>query len=413
MRNRELCRPMKGSVRMKRLWILLLVMGMSLPMVAQICEGNAVWPRPGAAPSFLSVITGYQAHPAAATWDALRGKGAAFGPESVLLLRAGKPQDVLRSLQPQLDSLLADSAKRAFSPTQAAEFEAGAWAEVAAGKLDRAAAIQSKLLQDPASTARCRIRMEQLLVRYLQTYAKDSPMFAHFNGGFYNYVGDSLHWDPRKPDGNGYLMALNVVVMAMELDPKRQATYLELLGDLLSKEPNRFTANYLSCLAYLRAGMVAGGPAQAAYDRKAIFAVEAPRQAEERFNQYRFTQLKKALQVDVDSAAAKQAQGEAAEAQAIKAGSDPLARFQGKSTDALIATTFTETDPGQLPAILQKSKDQQAAREQEAKRYAGDVDLKKEVKKDARFNAFAIFLIAIIIGAVIFIWVKIMRASRA
>lgn len=404
---------MKGSERMKRLWILLLALGMSLPALAQICEGNAVWTRPGTAPSFLSVISGYQERPAAATWEALSTKGSALGTQPVLLLRAGKAEEVLKQINPLLDSLDADSASAALSPNQALNLEAGAWAEVAASRLDRAAAIQARLLRDPALTVRCRIRMSQLLVRYLQAYAKDSPVFSHFNGGFYNYVSDSLHWDPRHPDGNGYLMALNVVVQAMALDPARQATYMELLGDLLSKEPNRFTANYLSCLAYLRAGMVAGGAAQAAYERKAIFAIEAPRQAEERFNQYRFTQLKKALQADVDSAKALQARFEATESQARQAGSDPLARFQGKSTQELISTTFAVSDPGQLPAILQKARDQQAAREQEAKRYAGDVDLKKEVKKDARFNAFAIFLIAIIIAAVIFIWVKIVRASRA
>ncbi|MFN8398208.1 MAG: hypothetical protein U0176_26600 [Bacteroidia bacterium] len=405
---------MKGSVRMKRLWILLLVLGMSLPMVAQICEGNAVWPRPGAAPSFLSVITGYHDRPAAATWEALIGKNASFGSDAVLLLRAGKSKSSADKSYKKAGDLRTDSAQALiWSPSDLVDFESYTWACVEGSTLESALSIQSDLLRLPDSPIRCRVRMSQLLVRYLQTYAKETPVSSHFNGGFYNYLSDSLHWDPKKPDGNGYLMALNVVVMAMDLDPKRHATYLELLGDLLSKEPNRFTANYLSCLAYLRAGMVAGGSAQAAYDRKALFAIEAPRQAEERFNQYRFTQLKKALQADVDSAAARRAKTETEEKQAIKGGTDPLARFQGKVTNGLISTTFTESDPGQLPAILKKSKEQQAARELEAKRYAGDVDLKKEVKKDVRFNAFAVFLIAIIIGAVIFIWVKIMRASKA
>jgi hypothetical protein len=73
---------------------------------------------------------------------------------------------------------------------------------------------------------------------------------------------------------------------------------------------------------------------------------------------------------------------------------------------------YHETDRGQLSAILTKSRAQLAAREGEERRYAGDVDLKKEVKKDSRFNAFALLLILTIVGAVVFIWSKMRKATR-
>jgi hypothetical protein len=47
----------------------------------------------------------------------------------------------------------------------------------------------------------------------------------------------------------------------------------------------------------------------------------------------------------------------------------------------------------------------------EAKRYAGEVDLKQVVKKDSRFNAFAFFLILTIVGSVVFIWRRILKAN--
>ncbi|MEY3442348.1 MAG: hypothetical protein RLZZ519_629, partial [Bacteroidota bacterium] len=293
------------------------------------------------------------------------------------------------------------------------DLEVGAMAALSEGKLKQAGALLAHASAIPTMPNPCRIRTEQLLVSYLQAYGMEAPLFPHFNSGFYNYLEDSLRWKAKAPDGNGYLMALNVVALAFQVDQQRQPLYMELLGDLLSKEPNRFNANYMSSLAYMRAGMLAGGAAKEVYDRKALFALEAPRQAEYRFNQYRFTQLQKALQEDVDSAAARNAVNAAAEAAAIQAKTDPLARFGGKFSTDLISSTFEEGDPGKLAAILQKSRSQIEDRLNENKRYAGDVDLKKEVKKDGRFNAFALFLILTIVAAIVLIWRKVRKGSAS
>jgi hypothetical protein len=394
-------------------WVLVAGVG---SLQAQNCNGElSSWSHSGSNPTFLTLITGYNDRPSNAFWESTatqqpQGSEA----QAKALLFAGKPAEASKVLATQLQTLLSDST---FDSTSAvdgmAKIEVGAMAALAEGKLADASNLLAHARKLPMHPFSCRIRSEQLLVSYLQRYGMEAPLFAHFNSGFYNYLEDSLRWKPKAPDANEYLVALNVVALAYQVDPKRPALYLELLGDLLSKEPNRFNANYMAALAYLRAGMLAGEAAKEAYDRKAIFALEAPRQAEYRFNQYRFTQLQKALYQDVDSANARFAATSASESAALQAGSDPLARFGGRASEALISSTFESSDPGKLAAILQKSRTQLEDRLNENKRYAGDVDLKKEVKKDGRFNAFALFLILTIVAAIVLIWRKVRKGSAA
>jgi hypothetical protein len=387
---------------------------------AQNCNGEfKTWSLPGSKPTFLTLITGYNDQPSNAFWESTVGalqkdSEGKLGPLATAYLFASKPAEASKALAPHLQILLSDST---LDSTKTAnwltDLEVGAMAALSEGKLKQAGALLAHASAIPTMPNPCRIRTEQLLVSYLQAYGMEAPLFPHFNSGFYNYLEDSLRWKAKAPDGNGYLMALNVVALAFQVDQQRQPLYMELLGDLLSKEPNRFNANYMSSLAYMRAGMLAGGAAKEVYDRKALFALEAPRQAEYRFNQYRFTQLQKALQEDVDSAAARNAVNAAAEAAAIQAKTDPLARFGGKFSTDLISSTFEEGDPGKLAAILQKSRSQIEDRLNENKRYAGDVDLKKEVKKDGRFNAFALFLILTIVAAIVLIWRKVRKGSAS
>lgn len=391
---------------------------------AQNCEGEfKTWSLPGSKPTFLTLITGYNDQPSKAFWESTVGalqkdSEGKLGPLATAYLFAGKPAEASKLLAANLAAFKNDSTiDSSLNVNLLTDVEVGAMAALAEGKLKEASALLAHASVIPTMPNPCRIRTEQLLVSFLQAYGMDAPLFPHFNSGFYNYLEDSLRWKPKAPDGNGYLMALNVVALAFRIDQQRQPLYLELLGDLLSKEPNRFNANYMASLAYMRAGMLAGmlagGTAKEVYDRKAIFALEAPRQAEYRFNQYRFTQLQKALQEDVDSAAARNAVHAAAEAAAIQGNADPLARFGGKFSTELISSTFEEGDPGKLAAILKKSRSQIEDRLNENKRYAGDVDLKKEVKKDGRFNAFALFLILTIVAAIVLIWRKVRKGSAA
>lgn len=413
--------PQKGNESMKYLGnTLVLILLLSLGAVkAQSCGGkNTMWAFPGAKPTFLGLIVGSYDRPDAGTWKFLLDQNQTsandpVGPKAVLYLAAGKAEQALKIMEPLLAIVATDSAlDSAASLTRVADLEVGAIAALVAGKLDLAAVSLAQASTFKTAPDFCRIRTEKLVVRYLLQYGMEAPIFPHFNSGFYNYIQDDLSWDPKHPDEDGYILALNTVAMLYRLDSKRQSLYLELLGDLLSKEPSHFNANYMAALAYLRAGQIIGGNAEQEFDRKALFALEAPRQSEIRFNLYRFTQLKKALEVDADSAVSQQAVFAVLEAKAIAAGTDPLARFQGKFNRALTTSAFEVQDPGHLAAILTKSKAQIAAREGESKRYAGDIDLKKAVKKDSRFNAFALFLIGTIVVALVFIWRKLRIASK-
>lgn len=330
------------------------------------------------------------------------------------LLHASKAQEALRLLQPRVDALMRDAVPDSSGKdlNQVSDLEVAGVAELVGGNLAGAEAYLRKAISFPGHGSACRLNLELQLVGYLQNAGIQSPLSPHYNGGFFNYLHDALHWQEKGPDEAEYLMAMNVVGLLYRLDAARQPLYLEMLGDLLSKEPNQFNANYMAALAYLRAGIIAGEPLEEVYDRKAIFALEAPRQAEERFNLFRFTQLKKALRADVDAARSRQAATEAQEAKALEDGNDPLAHFQGIHSDELSTTGFSDEDGGSLPLILKKDKAQIEARKVESKRYAGEVDLKQVVKKDSRFNAFAFFLILTIVGSVVFIWRRLLKANR-
>ncbi len=375
-------------------------------------ESDFFWRFPGKTPTFIALLTDNYEHLSSKTWS-LYAKGfpvqndRSFNEQQAFhFLQAGNPAEASKSLAAQVADIEADTISDSI-PRAYGALELAGIAALAQEKLDQAVRLLSLAVAQAGDGYRCHAHMQLLLARYVQQYGIQTPQHAHFNSGFYNYLQDSLHWKAGAPDADGYVLALNSVVQWYRLDPTHSALYLELLGDLLSKEPTPFNANYLSSLAYMRAGMYAGGAQQQAYERKALFALEAPRQSEQRFNLYRFTQLKKALQEDVDSAAVRQARFDVQDA-----ASDAYARLQDKSTDDPISVGFLPTDLGRLPAILAKSKSQIEAHNAEVKRYAGDVDLKKEVKKDNRFNTFALFLIAIIIGAAIFFWRKLRAASK-
>jgi hypothetical protein len=383
-------------------------------LMGQGCDpALAMWTSPGETPTFLSLIVGNNDQISPATWAHQSEKATVSGPKALMLLYAGRAADASKALAPNIEAIRADSlAADSLGPTQLADLEVAAAAAMVQGNFDTAEDLLVLATQGAGDRLGCRMRYQLLLVRYLQQYGSQAPLFPHFNSGYFNYVQDSMGWKPGVPDASGYVIALNTVAQMYRLDQSRGALYLELLGDLLSKEPNRFNANYLPALAYMRAGMLLGEPQRAKFERKAIFALEAPRQNELRFNQYRFTQLTKALQEDVDSATARQQQLQTLDTQALASGGDVFARLGGKQSDQPISQGFADTDRGRLPAILAKSKAQIDAHNAAAKRYAGDVDLQKEVKKDNRFNTFALFLIGTIVLAVVIIWRRLRKASR-
>lgn len=253
---------------------------------------------------------------------------------------------------------------------------------------DWSGAYRSYLAADSAEgSARCAAQFYRLVAGYMDAYAQDGPLFPWFNGGFYTYLRDSLYWGLGKMDTTEYTGALHGMADLVALTKGENVVFLELFGDLLTQHPEKFVRNYMSCLAYLRAAMLSDSSAGADFERKAYYAVEAPRTAYHRFDKYQFTQLKKALRADMD-----------AELTAAEAEGSGL-------------TYLTAQSGGRLGPMLRKASDQVAAKEGKTGPRFEEVNM-DTVRADTDFNKYAIFVILVLLGAVAFIWIQIRRGNR-
>jgi hypothetical protein len=233
----------------------------------------------------------------------------------------------------------------------------------------------------------CGLRFFRLTARYLAAYSQTPPLFPHFNGGFYTYLKDSLFWSDS--DSLQYEMALSAVMDLVQWTNAKNPLYLELLGDMITGHRDRFYATYFAWMAYERAGIESEGSAATAFERKAIFALEFPGTNEDRFNRYRYTQLNKALREDLASAPHE-----------TRGPEPPLPRW-----------FFPSQSNAHLFGMLKKAQSQEIARRSRVLKFDQEVN-RRDVKRDTRFNAYALFLIAVIIGSVIFFWIKLKRAAK-
>ena len=177
---------------------------------------------------------------------------------------------------------------------------------------------------------------------------------------------------------------LNLVQWSESNDP----IYLELLGDLLTRYRDRFKGNYFGSLVYMRAALLKEGKAQAAYLRKSLFALESPSTFEDRFNQYRFTQLRKALEEE-------------------KVNPSRGGKPQPKGPIAF----FPATDNGRLSPMLRKAHKQLLNRQARATKYKEEIEI-GTVKRDTTFNLYALFVIGSLLAAVFFIGFQMRRHRR-
>ncbi|MEM0997543.1 MAG: hypothetical protein AAGN35_10705 [Bacteroidota bacterium] len=236
----------------------------------------------------------------------------------------------------------------------------------------------------------CGLRFFRLAGSYLQTYGDgQTPIFPNFNGGFYNYLKDSLFWGAA--DTLDYDRALAATVEMVQLTRAQTPAFLELLGDLLVQHRNSFVGNYFGYLAYMKAGLASGEGFREEYERKAIFALEAPRTSEDRFDRYRYTQLRKAL--------AEDSRDVKVVADVAEVDLAPPVRF------------FPDRYDGRLQGMLETSQAQLKKRAERKLKFAEEVD-RGDVKSDGRFNSYALFLIAVILGSVVFFWIRLRRAAR-
>ena len=366
---------------------------------AQNCgEFQPLLAYPGEVPSFLDLITGYDGKASAKIWSEMANKVKVSSPSSaakkaIFLLHDGKLAEAKKLVAIYEWSETNTGAFDSLSLKENAPgTEAAGLIYLVEGKPDMAAAQLAFAYQKAPFGIKCRVKAELLVAQYLALYGNKAPIHKGFNGGFYGFVKDSLGWGVNGPEPTGYVQALNTVAGLYRMDKANGAIYLELLADLLTEEPGKFNSNYISALAYLRAALLVDENGKKTYERKALFALEAPRNREDRFNLYRFTQLQKALKIDVDSAVTVNFEITTSSAEPIKVG-------------------FSKEGPGRLSKILAKSKAQTEERAKRTKRYAGDVDLKVEVKKDSKFNLFALFMILVIVGGAIYIFRRLKKGA--
>lgn len=253
---------------------------------------------------------------------------------------------------------------------------------------DYAAAAKAFRLRDTACGHLCL----RLAADYAQQYQGTTPLFPGFNGGFYNFLKDSLHGG-EKLSIHEYGLALDALFGWVKHTNGGSAVALELFADLLYRHPDRLLGNYFGCLTYMRAGLVSKGHSREAFLEKAIYALESPATVRHHFNNYRFTQLRKALEADI---AAKELVADPAHVLEVRDGQ---------------VQYVSARDGGSLLPILVKAR----AKTLEAgpktfNKYGQEVDQRK-VKSDTTFNLYALLMIGTVIGAVAFFWWKIRKAT--
>lgn len=238
-----------------------------------------------------------------------------------------------------------------------------------------------------------------------------SPVFASYNGALGNFLikgvaetGDSLPTFTSE-EAQGYFYPL--LLMAPE-----SPLVLELFGDILYYHPDPFLSRWFSSMSYLRAAQQfpEGSDDFIAYEKKSIYSLESNRVNPQTYNQYRFTQFHKTLERDLANSSSRRDSLEAAGASAQAA----LPELYGETTTP--PEFFSDNGSGQLMELLgreRKKEMQLSARKNNPNSEITNPDLNiGEIKSTAKFNVYAILLIAIVIGAVVFFWIQIKNNSE-
>jgi|GEM_PF-3740537 len=253
----------------------------------------------------------------------------------------------------------------------------------------------------------CNLNNYRLVAEYLSKYGDESPLFPHFNGGFFQFCQDSLRWGVEQTDSVAYHRMLGTVSDLVILSQEKPV-YFELAGDLLANHSDEVTANWYGALAYLRLAELL--PDQKEWvEEKAIFALEAPKTSRNRFDNYQFTQLKKHFAND--RSAIQEARKSYLEAEGqnfVKGKEEAVARF-GKPQPNLI--WLREEDNSNVAIVIRKAFARYAEEMGRELRFAGDVDL-KSVKSDTQFNLYAILMVGTVIFAVVFLGYQVRKNRK-
>ena len=251
--------------------------------------------------------------------------------------------------------------------------------------------------------------------RYPQTFNGKGPFFEHFNGGYGNYLIRNGYLSPGENNPDPLFQAIGLQAEIIRLSPERLSSDLEKLGDLLlaldqDKLPE---AKYLAAFAYEAAASITGEPAhnlqtapegpRSAYHRKAIFAMDQVVVHPKVYNKVRarnFEQLWEAVLVSTDSA--------------VKTGTlSPNPVFSAHNPVEISLFPDRRDDPVvafiNQQVIFEKKRDIGFNPNEDITN--PDINI-NAIKTNVVYNAYAIFLILLLIGVVAVVWVKFKRRVK-
>ncbi|MCB9234515.1 MAG: hypothetical protein H6581_22865 [Bacteroidia bacterium] len=257
-------------------------------------------------------------------------------------------------------------------------------------------------------------RSWNLQMRYLDLFLKtpEGPVFAGFNGGFGNFVDDSLPPAPGQALETVENMQ-NMIRRIAEDGPDNPVLY-EMLGDLLYQDQSGDEMRYLAAFAYQRASQLATiEEASNAYRRKAAFAMEGEVIRDPNFfNKVRYANFEQAFLTQQKAAQELQERIEKDETAWAAQGKDMEIAFLD-AYGPFMAPSYPDYKPDYWPkekgeALAFVSKEVENENNRRTFTPNDDVtnpslDL-KAVKRDYRFNFYALIVFAFIIGAVAIIW---------
>lgn len=257
----------------------------------------------------------------------------------------------------------------------------------------------------------------RIIAAYLAKFddGETYPLFPHFNGGFYSFAVDSLRGSVEEKSvqlGKLQEDLMQVIRVLGDDEPAMK----EMLGDLLLNGPDEFVGKWMAGTAYLSIALAATGEDSIEFERKAIYCLESDRINPKYFNRYRFNKFRKGLQEDLDAAEARR---EAFQAKmgAVKSpkAADLAANYEGfpKETGPGMMLPEREGSPVVELIIREQERSMKATAGPNPNENPMNPDLDiKEIKTTASYNYYAIGLIALVIAAAVFMYIKVRNGQR-
>lgn len=262
------------------------------------------------------------------------------------------------------------------------------------------------ILASPGGTASSEDSVLLATAQYLSQYdpgaGSQAPLFGHFNGGFYHFIARAHKWDSKYPLGQ-VNRACRVLMELSALDPGN-VVWLELLGDLMQYYPLPFQGRWFAALAYYKASVLNKETENGPFRLKAIYALESNRNNPVNYNEERFHKMELAFRKEFERGPRLTVLPDSL--RLVLASSDSLAN----ASFAFLPADTTRP----LLRVIRTDNEVLAGREKPFNPNADleNPDLKKRVKSNVFFNFYAIGVILIVVGAVVFFVRQVRKIDR-